>query len=498
MIRSSAISVLSCVMLTSCTVGPSYTTPALSTPAGWVEPPGGAPAPDGAWWRSFGDAELESLVGRAARANTNVRIAVARLREARARRGVVSAALFPHVDLDASYSNSRFSENGFLQGFGPPSGGSGSLPGAIVPGQQINLYQVGLDASWEIDIFGGQRRAVEAAEADLAAAEYDTGDVVRSVLAEVADGYVQYRGLQTRLALARDTAASDQRSLDVVAEQAKAGIASDFDLSRAEAQTATSRAAVPALDSALRVAVRRLEVLLGAMPGALDLELGPVGPIPAGPDAMAAGIPSETLRRRPDIRAAERRLASATARIGVATADLLPRFSLTGSFGLQSQKIEDLPKGDSRFWAIGPAVRWPLLDFGRIRSNIAVENARTLAAEAAYEGAVLQGLSDVEVALVQLARERQRGVELDRAAAAADRSQTIAQDLYRNGVLEYTSLLDAQRTRNSARDAAAQSHAAASSATIALFKALGGGWTEIVPTLDEGAPRSAVAAPQPP
>lgn len=477
-------------LLTGCMVGPDYKKPEVDVPSSWLEDAGGASSADGAWWRSFNDPELDSLIQRAANANTDVRVALARLHEARAQRGAVKAALLPRVDLDGSYSNSRFSENGFLKGFGSDTtssgGGAAGLPGAVGPGQEINLYQVGLDASWEIDIFGGERRAVEAATADLAAAGFDAGDIIRSVQAEVADGYAQLRGLQERLEVARRIAASQEKSLSIVREQAENGVANELDLSRAESQAATSNAAIPDLEGATRVAVRRLELLLGAKPGTLDEELGATGPIPAPPDALSVGIPSETLRRRPDIRAAERRLAAETARIGVATADLFPRFSLTGSFGLQSQKIDELPDGDSRFWAIGPTMRWPILDFGRISSNIEVHNARQEAAAAAYEGAVLRALSDVEIAMVKLSRERRRSAELEKAAAAADRSVAIAEEQYRNGLLEYTDLLDVQRTQYAASDAAAMSRAAVASDSVGLYKALGGGWAEGIEVAPEG------------
>ena len=487
--RTSQLAMLAgSVSLAGCTVGPEYAAPKVPVPANWSDQAAKAANADGAWWKSFNDPTLEALITRATSANTDVRGAVARLREARAQRGVVSAALFPHVDVNGSYSNSRFSENGFLQGFGSSAGsssGSGSLPGAIVPGQQINLYQASLDASWEVDIFGGNRRAIQAADADLAAAEYDTGDVIRSLMAEVADGYVQLRGLQARLDLARDTAASQERSVGIIREQTQVGVGNEFDLARSQTQAATYRSAIPELESALKVAIRRLEVLLAANPGTLDGELDSHAPIPTAPDALLMGIPAETLARRPDIRAAERRLAAATARVGVATADLYPHFSLTGSFGLQSQKIEDFPKGDSRFWVLGPSIRWPLLDFGRVRANIAVQDARTQVAEAAFEGAIIQALSDVEVAMVRLSREELRQAELDSAASSAERALNIAEERYRNGVLEFTDLLDAQRTRNTARDAAAQSRTAYASDTVALFKALGGGWQEITTNMTE-------------
>lgn len=479
------ITIAGALLLAGCKVGPDYHPPAETGPEAWVEPvpsqqTGDASEPQGPWWESFNDPILTDLVTRSAEANTDVRIAVERLREARAQRGVVSAAIFPQADLDGSFSNSRFSENGFLKGLGGGGGGGGagggSLPGAVVPGQQINLWQAGLDASWEIDLFGRNRRAVEAAEAEIAAAAYAIGAVQLSIAAEVADGYAQLRGVQARHDLARSTLQSQQETLSIVAEQAAAGLASELDLSRAETQVASAAARIPELESAERIAIRRLEVLIGANPGTLDEQLSQAAPLPEPPEALNVGIPSDVLRRRPDVRIAERRLAAATARIGVATADLFPRFSLTGSFGFQSQEIGDLPEGDSRFWAIGPSVRWPILDFGRVRSNIAVQDARSEQALAAYEGTVLRALSDVEVALVRLSRERARAEQLDRAAASARRASSVAEELYRAGLLEFLDLLDAQRTQYTAEDAAAQADAAIVSDTVALYRALGGGW----------------------
>ncbi|MFO0858373.1 MAG: efflux transporter outer membrane subunit [Phycisphaerales bacterium] len=468
-------SVLLAASLSGCTVGPDYHAPSPVVPDAWTERARtDAAHPDGPWWTSFNDPILDDLVTKAAGANTDLRIAVQRLQEARAQRGVVSSAGFPQVDLNGSFSNSRFSENGFLQGLG--GSGSGGLPGAIVPGQQINLWQAGVDASWELDLFGRNRRAVQAADADIAADEFGVGDVLVAVIAEVADGYAQLRGIQASLEVAHRTLTSQQETLSVVNEQAAAGVASDLEVSRSQTQVSTTAARIPELESAAQGAIRRLEVLIGAMPGTLDTQLSAACPLPHAPEALDVGIPSEVLRRRPDVRAAERRLAAATARIGVATADLFPRFSLTGSFGLQSQEIGDLPAGDSRFWAIGPSVRWPILDFGRIRSNIRVQDARTAQALAAYEGTVLRALSDVEVSLVRLSRERARAGQLQQAADSARRSVTLATELYRGGLLEFLDLLDAQRTQFLAEEAATQANTAIVTDTVALYRALGGGW----------------------
>lgn len=475
--RRVAIVLLLPAGLASCTVGPEYQAPTTDAPGAWVEPATAGPDadPQEVWWRSFGDETLDTLIADAARANTDLRVATARLREARAQRGIVAGALYPEADAAGSYSNSHFSENGFLKGLG----GGGGAPGAIVPGQEINLYEAGVDASWELDIFGHNRRAVEAADADVQAAQLDLRDMMVAVNAEVADGYVQLRGLQARLALARDTVNSRRQTADVVREQTEHGVADQLDLARAESQLAQAESRIPELESAARVAVRRLEVLTGAMPGALDGTLDKTAPLPHPPEVLAVSIPSEVLRRRPDVRAAERRIAAASARIGVATSDLFPRFSLTGSFGLQSQELGELPEGDSRFWAIGPAVRWPILDFGRIRSNIAAQNARQQQAEAAYEGTVLQALSDVEVSLVRVARERRRLERLTAASEAASRAAAIADEQYRSGVLDYLGLLDTQRTEYQAADAVAQSRAALASDTVGLYRALGGGWEKM-------------------
>lgn len=484
---------IAAMILGGCTVGPNYRAPELPVPAAWTDSAPAQAGPDGPWWESFGAPILTELVARSAAANTDLRIAIHRLRQARAQRGVISAALLPRADLTGSFSNSRFSENGFLTGLREP-GSEGELPGAIAPGQEINLYQVGLDASWEIDLFGRNRRAVEAADAEVAAAGFGVGDVLLTVAAEVADGYAQLRGVQARIALAHRTLAAVQETLSVVAEQASAGLASDLDLSRAQTQMYTTAARIPELEAAERTAIRRLEVLIGAMPGTLDQQLTRAADMPSAPEALDAGIPSDVLRRRPDVRIAERRLAAATARVGVATADLFPRFSLTGSFGLQSQELGDLPSGDSRFWVIGPSVRWPILDMGRVRANIQVQDARSAQALAAYEGTVLRALSDVEIALVRLSRERARAMQLDQAAKSARRSTELAEELYRGGLLEFLDLLDARRTQYLAEDAATQANAAVVSNTVALYRTLGGGWEHQTDTTQAATDRGAARA----
>lgn len=473
-------------LLSGCTVGPDYRKPELAVPPAFAAADEvGSTSPDGPWWRAFGDDELTALIDRAVRGNTDVRVAVARLRQARAALTGAAARALPQVDVGADVTNSQFSENGFLKGLG----GSGP-PGAIVPGQRIDLQQVDLDASWELDIFGGVRRAEEASRAELAAASHDLHAVLVSLLGELAGSYFDLRGLQQRLAIAERTVTYQQATLDVITEQVDAGIADAFDLERARNLLANARAHVPELQAQVHATMRRLEVLLGAMPGTLQAELQDARPLPPMPEALAVGIPSQTLRRRPDVQAAERRLAAATARIGEATADLFPRFSLTGQVGLQSQRLDELGSGDSLFWLVGPSVRWPLLDFGRVRANIAVQDARTEQALAIYEGTVLQALSDVEVALVRLARDRRRVAALTDAHTAAEQALHLAEERYRSGVLEFLDLLDSQRTVDDAADAQARGEQSVASDVVALFKALGGGWEVF-----DGSPATGTAAP---
>ncbi len=489
MTRRIALTVFSTLALGCCTVGPDYHPPELAVPDAFVAPTGdGSISPDGPWWQSFGDPELVSLVDRAVRSNTDLRIAVARLREARAELTGTAARTLPTIDVAGSYTNSQFSENGFLKGLGDVNG---SAPGAIFPGQQIDLHEVSLDASWELDIFGGVRRAEEAASAEVTAAVHDVHAVLVSLLGELAGGYFDLRGLQQRLAIAKRTRDYQQATVEVIQEQVTAGVADELDLARAQTQLANASARVPALESDVHATMRRIETLLGVMPGTLDAELAPAEPLPPMPDALAVGIPSETLRRRPDVQAAERRLAAATARIGQATADLFPRFSLTGQVGLQSQRLDALASGNSLFWLVGPTVRWPLLDFGRIRANIDVQNARTDEALARYEGTVLQALSDVEIALVRLARDRRKLEELTKARDSSQRAVRLAEERYRSGVLEFLDLLDTQRTFDVAAEDEARGEQSVAADVVALFKALGGGWAaaEHAPVGDQDAVR---------
>ncbi len=454
-------------MLAGCTVGPDYHPPKTAAPAQWVSPQAAgetnAPAADAAWWKSFHDAELDSLVVRAAQSNLNLRAAVARVREARAAARVVAADLSPTFDAAGSYARDRYSANGF-----PPF-----PPGIPV---DANVYQAGFDATWEVDVFGGARRATQAARAEVAAAEFGRRNVLISVLAEVARDYVDARAYQRRLAVANANIKAQEDILGLTRERFAKGLTGELDVQEADALLAATRAQAPLFDSGFRGAVYRMGLLLGQPPGALLDELTNAAPIPAAPPAVPAGLPSELLRRRPDLQQAERELAAATARVGAAASDLYPKFSLTGDVGLQSISASDWFTAGSRFWAAGPTVQWRIFDAGRIRANIRVQNARVDQALAAYEQSMLGAFTDVETALTAYAREQTRRQSLAHGAQANEKAVTLASDLYRHGLADFLRVLESQRSLYQSQDALIESERAVSSDLIALYKALGGGW----------------------
>jgi NodT family efflux transporter outer membrane factor (OMF) lipoprotein len=416
-----------------------------------------------AWWKTFGDPELDSLIERASRSNLTVRAAEARLLEARAARGVVSGGLWPTLDTSASYNRERISKTGF-----PP------LPGGVP--NEFNLYQTGFDASWELDVFGGTRRAVEAANAEIAAAEYGRRDGLVSLLGEVARNFVEARGFQRRLAVARENIIAQSNVVSLTQNRFQTGLSSDLDVQQAAALLASTESGIPTLETALAQSVHHLSVLLGQSPGALVDELSPTNKIPPPPPVVPVGLPADLLRRRPDIQRAERELAAASARIGVAVSDLFPKFSLTGTAGLQSVSAGDWFTAGSRFWTAGPTVQWRIFDAGRIRANIRMQNAREQQALAAYEQTVLNAMEDAENALTAYAKEQIRHQSLTRAATANRQALEIANQLYQNGLADFLRVLDSQRSLYQAEDALIQSEAAVSLNLVSLYKALGGGW----------------------
>lgn len=464
--RLSLVSLLM-VTLTSCTVGPDFLKPTPQMPARYAEAPRdeatGKPVDLSRWWTIFRDPELNALIERSVQSNLDLRIAEARIREARAQRVVVASAYYPEIDAVAGYSRSRDSLNA-------GNSAAGSVP------EGTNLYQAGFDARWELDVFGGVRRAVEAAVADIAVAEENRRAVLVTLLAEVARNYLEVRGSQTRLVVAEKNIFTQRQALEIAKARFGAGLSSELDVAQAKAQLATTEAGVPLLETSLRQSIHQLGVLLGLPPESLLEELLATATIPSGPPEVPSGLPSELLRRRPDIRQAEQEIAAATARVGVATANLFPRFFLTGAVGQASVDSSDLFNGWSRYWSIGPSVTWPVFTAGRLRAQVAVQNAREEQAAIRYEQTVLSALKDVEDALIAYSKEQATRESLIQAVKANRQASDIANELYSRGLVDFLNVLVTQRAQYNTEDALAQSAQRVSSNLVALYKALGGGW----------------------
>ena len=454
-------------------VGPNYHAPETKAPAHWAEPLAGgetnSTAATVAWWENFHDAELDSLITRAVSSNLDLRIAQSRVREARAQYGGAFANLWPTVNAGGAYDRWRQSQH-------QPVLGDFAVPSSAF---ENNLYQAGFDASWEIDVFGGKRRAVEAAKAQLSASEFGQREVLVTLLGEVARNYVDLRGYQKRLAIADQNIEAQEKTLAITQNRFTNGLATDLDVQQASTVLATTRADVPMLEGAIQIATHRIEVLIGQQPGILQTELAAVAPIPAQPPQVPVGLPSELLLRRPDVSRAERHLAAATANIGVAKSDLFPKFYLTGSVGSESISASDWFTSGSRFWSVGPTVQWRIFDAGRIRANIKVQNARQEQALAAYEQTVLTAFEEVEDNLVLYAKEQVRRRSLQDAVNASQKSLDTANKLYASGLTDFIHVLDAERSLYQAQDALAQSDRTVSANLIGLYKSLGGGWETV-------------------
>jgi len=455
--------------LAGCTVGPDYIVPDTALSAGWSKPLAGGvteqPADMSEWWKVFHDPILDSLIDRAVLANLDIREATARVWEVRAQHRVAMADRYPKLDSSGSATRNRYSQ--------------GSQFGQVLGGRTLDIFAVEFDAAWEPDLFGGIRRSVEAAEADAGAAAENRRNVFVTLLGDVARNYMDIRGLQRRIAVATQNILTQRQTLELTAVRFKAGLSTGLDVARAEAQMTTTIAGLPTLESSLKQALHRLAVLLGQEPGALLEELSKDAPMPRLPPEVPVGLPSDLLRRRPDVRKAERDLAAATSRIGVATADLFPKFSLTGQGLLQSLDAETLFNWSNRQWTIGPSVSWPIFYAGRIRANIEVHNARQEQALVRYEKAVLASLEDVENALVSYSKERHRYAALGEAVAANRLAFALANERYLKGLTNFLDVLDAERSLYTSEDQLAQSEQAVRVNLVSLYKALGGGWNQL-------------------
>jgi multidrug efflux system outer membrane protein len=457
------VAILPLLLSAGCTVGPNYRTPQTSLPQTWAETSPAVttePTSVAQWWTLFGDEELNSLVDRAVRSNKDLQVAEARIRQARAQRRLVSAPALPSLNASGSYSRSKRSAGS--SGFGA--------------GGKIELCQAGLDASWEIDLFGGVRRAVEAANANLAASEENLNDVLVTLLGEVATNYIEVRGSQRRIAVAQENIETQRQTVEVAQGRFEAGLGTRLEVAQAQALLAQTESQIPALEIAVKQSIYQLGVLLGSEPESLVQELSTPGAIPPVPPEVPVGLPSELLRRRPDIRRAERQLAAATAQIGVATADLFPRLSLTGSYGRQSPKGSDLFSSGNDCWSYGPGLSWPIFAGGAVRANIEVQNALQEQALAAYESTVLTALQDAETSLATYDQSRQGQRSLSQAVDASRQAAQIARDLYQKGLTDFLNVLQSETTLYQAQDQLIQDQQQVSTALVAVFKALGGGW----------------------
>ncbi|MCH7227271.1 efflux transporter outer membrane subunit [Haloferula sp. A504] len=452
------------LLMTSCMlVGRNYTSPSAITPDSWNQSLS-ADLNSGSsslekWWTRFNDPTLNRLIKTARESNRDLAIAYERINQARAARGVARSQLFPQLDFNGGVSRNRISEN-----IGNPGGGKTS-----------DFWTTGIDAGWELDFFGGVRRAVESADASVEGTEELYRDTMVSLLAEVAFAYIQIRTLDERIRLASRNIKNQADSVQLTQDRADAGLAPDLDVSQAQTNLATTEAAIPSLRNQRDIALNRLAVLIGRYPSAAESFIGSAKGIPTPNKSASVGIPSDLVRSRPDIRAAERNLAAQTARIGVAEADLFPRFTLSGTFQLQSLAFSSLPESNSRNYAFGPTFRWNIFNAGRIKSQIAIEESLTKQAYLNYENTVLKGVAEVEDALSSVRNERDRYDALDKAVTATEKTVELVKSNYKEGLTDFQNVLDAERTIFANEDALAVSQGQIAAAYVSLFKALGGG-----------------------
>jgi len=475
--------ILSVFLTTGCfTVGPDYKKTEPPVPARFVALEQGVSRGDSlpqsyldTWWSVFDDPVLESLMSRLASQSIDLRIAKARVLQARAQSEITSSGFLPEGSVFGNYQRIRRRET-------PVSGAAISS----AEDREQNIYLAGFDASWEIDIFGGLRREVEAAAAEVSASEEGLRDVLVTLRGEIGRNYMELRGLELRIGIARQEVKIRRENVEITEARANAGFVSELDAARARGELANAEARIPLLDRSMKASVHRLAVLLGKEPTALETELFSLSRLPVAPPDVPVGLPSDLLRRRPDIRRAERELAAATARIGVATADLFPRFSLTGSFGFEASKSSVIFRDQSNFWAIGPSLRWPILNLKRILAQIDSSKALQEESLARYERSVLMALEEAENALVAISREKNRVKFLEEAVRENNLAVKLAMERYLAGVQSYLAVIDAQAAHYAAEDQLAQSRLAEALAIVSLYKALGGGWHQASTTATTG------------
>ncbi len=466
-----ALSASLCAFLTmaGCMVGPNYQRPTTTMPAAYREPTTGpttapafvtadAPA-EIRWWRKLGDKHLSDLVEKSVTANYGVAVAEARLREARAGRQMAQAMLYPQVSVGASALRYRLSDSVIN-----------------LPNSEDGLFQLGFDAAWTVDVFGGIRRGVEAAKANEQATDAERRGVVLMVAAETARAYLELRGTQRELQISEQTLDEQRQTLAVTETKNQTGLASDLEVLRARTEVEATAAEIPPLQEASRQYIHVLSTLLGLQPTALSSELETPAPIPSVSANIAIGVPSDLMRRRPDIQAAERQLAASTAGVGVATAQLFPQLVLGGTAGLASTESNKLFDRNSNYYVAGPFVNWTVFDGGLRSSSVKLTEAQVDAAKAEYQDTVLRAFREVESSLVAVDRDRDQVNDLKRLSVSAREASAIARRDYERGILDQLTVLDAQRQSNRADMMLAQGQVQLVVDTVTVYKALGGGW----------------------
>jgi NodT family efflux transporter outer membrane factor (OMF) lipoprotein len=456
-----ALTVIAIAAGAGCSVRRPYEPPVPNVPAVWSAPvtqPAAEVESLSRWWETFGDEQLTALVRRAVTGNLDVRTAISRVREARATMRSARTQLLPSADATGSAR-------------GTGTGGEAGIGGIV------QSYSLAVDASWEIDVFGGIRSTVDAASATADAREADLQDVLISLTADVALNYIDIRSLRRRVELARANVDLQQETLELTQFRAQAGLATDLDVQQAIANVETTRAQIASLESAAGQSIHAIAILLGRPPAELDAEFSAPVPIPEAPIEATLGVPADALRRRPDVHGAERLLAAQAAQVNAARADLYPSFRLAGSIGLESLSIAKLLVPGAGFWSAGPSVSTRLFDRRQLRENLVVQNERQEQAARSYETVVLRALQEVEDGLTALAQEQVRRGHLAAAANAAQQAADLSLQLYTAGLRDFRDVLDSQRSLLTLQDSLASSGAAVSSDLVRLFKALGGGWS---------------------
>ena len=443
-----------------CSVRRPYQPPVPVAPETWS-----APVTESAdaeslsqWWETFGDEQLTALVRRAVEGNLDVRAAMSRVREARASTRSTRTQLWPSADVGGS---ARASGTGKKAGVGGVTG----------------LYTLSIDASWEIDAFGGIRSAIDAASATAEARDADLQDVLTTLTADVALNYIDIRSLQRRLEIARSNVDLQQETLELTQFRAQAGLATDLDVQQALSNVESTRAQIASLEGQVAQSVHAIAILLGRPPAELNAEFTVPAPIPEAPIEATLGVPADALRRRPDVRSAERQLAAQFAQVNAARADLYPSFRLAGSIGLESLSLATLLVPGGQFWNAGPSASTRLFDRRQLRENLVVQGERQEQAARSYETVVLRALQEVEDSLTALAQEQIRRGHLAAAANAAQQAADLSLQLYNAGLRDFRDVLDAQRSLLTLQDSLASSDTTVSSDLVRLFKALGGGWS---------------------